>query len=1099
MSSWKNSVSPKSAVLQLPTNIETFLHMQTRTLFRILSLTLAVLLVTACSKEAKKERLVREAGHYFKAGNYDKARVIYLNVIRLDPQNALAFERIGTMWQEDSAPLRAAAFLAKASELDPNNIQNRIRLARCYVATGQFADGTKEALKVLEQAPDNGDAIVTLTEAARSKENIEAAQKQLQKFPKKNDTSFYLAVANLSFNGSDLSTAGNALQQALAADPKSSAAHMAMGNLHLVQKDQKQAGEEFKKAAELAPVRSMERLKYAAFESAIGDAEEVRSIATEMTKQAPDYPPGWTLLAELAFKAKKYDEALSLLENVFGRDPDYVDGRRLQSNVLLTKGDTKKAIEALERLDQTYPDSPLIKYDLARAYVKNNNMNQAAVALDQAVSLNPNYDDAVLLLGQINVATGHAEKAIEPLTLLLKRRPDLKNAALGLAAAYSSLGRFDDVAAVLHNQAELTPNDPQSQIALGMALRQAKRNNEARQAFEKAVQLMPNNLFAIDQLIELDLLDKRFDAARQRIRSQFQKNPDVGAAHYLEGKILVAEGKWDAAEAELQRTLELDPNFVAACDLLAQAYLATNQLPKAVNQLQALLSKNPNNTATLMTLALVYDRMKDYSKARDAHEKLLAIQPNFVPALNNLAYLYAERLNDLNKAYDLARKAHDLQPQDAAAADTLGWVLYKRGDYQQALTILQESAEKLPDSPEIQFHLGMTAYMMGQADLARVALRKAAGAARDFEGKDESKQRLALLDSGTGPSSELSISQLEAMAKQQPNDIVSQMRLGDAYEKQGASDKAAAAFEQALKLNPKLSEAVTRLAQLNAGPLQNKEKALAYAKKARELAPTDPQVAGILGKVAYQSGNFTWSYSLLEEAARQRQNDPSILHDLAWAAYSLGKVNEARNAMQKILADNTGSAQATEAKKFLTLTALDENPKQLVAAENEVQREVKSNPEYVPGLMAQAALDTQQGQIKPAIEMYGEILRRLPDFAPAQKHLAVLYARDPSTAAAAYDLATKARKIFLDDPELSELLGRLSYEKKEYPRAVQLLEESAQKRPLDTNSLFYLGMSQLQARQKTEARGVLSRALTDGLQEPFATEAKRALADLDRE
>jgi tetratricopeptide (TPR) repeat protein len=203
--------------------------------------------------------------------------------------------------------------------------------------------------------------------------------------------------------------------------------------------------------------------------------------------------------------------------------------------------------------------------------------------------------------------------------------------------------------------------------------------------------------------------------------------------------------------------------------------------------------------------------------------------------------------------------------------------------------------------------------------------------------------------------------------------------------------------------------------------------------------------------------------------------------------------------MQKILADNTDSAQATDAKKFLTFTALDENPKQLMAAESEVQKEVKSNPEYVPGLMAQAALDTQQGQIKPAIEMYGEILRRLPDFAPAQKHLAALSARDPSTAAAAYDLATKARKTFPDDPELSELLGRLSYEKKEYPRAVQLLEESAQKRPLDANSLFYLGMSQLQARQKTEARGVLSRALTDGLQEPFKTEAKRALADLDRE
>ena len=202
------------------------------------------------------------------------------------------------------------------------------------------------------------------------------------------------------------------------------------------------------------------------------------------------------------------------------------------------------------------------------------------------------------------------------------------------------------------------------------------------------------------------------------------------------------------------------------------------------------------------------------------------------------------------------------------------------------------------------------------------------------------------------------------MAKEQPNDVIVQLRLGEAYEKQGAADKAAAAFEQALKLNPKLIAAATKLAQLYAGPLQNKEKALAYAKKARELAPADPQVAGFLGKVAYDSGNFTWSYSLLQEAVRQRQNDPSILHDLAWAAYSLGKVNEARDAMQKALTTDPDSAQAADAKKFLALTALDENPKELTAAEGEVQKELKSNPEYVPALMAQAALDAQRGRSK---------------------------------------------------------------------------------------------------------------------------------------
>ena len=144
----------KERLIQRRTNIEVSNQMQiSKILCRIVAVTLAVTLITACSKETKKTRLLGEADSYFKAGNYDKAKLAYINVLQLDPQNALAFERIGAMWQDDNAPLRAAAFLIKASELDPKNAQNRMRLARCYAAVGRFADGTKEALKVLEQFP----------------------------------------------------------------------------------------------------------------------------------------------------------------------------------------------------------------------------------------------------------------------------------------------------------------------------------------------------------------------------------------------------------------------------------------------------------------------------------------------------------------------------------------------------------------------------------------------------------------------------------------------------------------------------------------------------------------------------------------------------------------------------------------------------------------------------------------------------------------------------------------------------------------------------------------------------------------------------------
>jgi tetratricopeptide (TPR) repeat protein len=560
--------------------------------------------------------------------------------------------------------------------------------------------------------------------------------------------------------------------------------------------------------------------------------------------------------------------------------------------------------------------------------------------------------------------------------------------------------------------------------------------------------------------------------------------------------VLAAEGKWDGVEDEVRQTLKLAPNLPGAYDLLVQAYIETNKLPQAVKQLEKLLAKEPKNSSALMTLGLVYERMKDYPKERDVYEKVLSIDPNFVPALNNLACLYSEQLNDLNKAYDLARKAHELQPQEASAGDTLGWVLYKRGDYQQALSILQKSAQA-GDNPEIQFHLGMTASMMGQIELAKTALRKAANSANDFEGREEARRRLAWVEAGTPESPELSLAELEAMAKQQPNDVLLRIRLGEAYQKQGAFDKAAAAFEQALKVNPELSSATTKLAELYAGPLDNNEKALVYAKKARKLAPTDPQTTILLGKIAYQNGNFGWSYSLLQEAARQRRDDPAVLYSLGWSAYATGKVNEARDLMQKVAAGGGNSHEISDAKKFLRFTMLDQDPKQLVAAEAEVQSEVAANGDYVPALMAQAALYSQH-QPRQAMEVYNGILRRFPDLAPAQKHLAALYAQDEATIPQAYELAVKARKILPDDPELAALLGRLCYVRKEYARTVQLLEETRRTKRLDAELLFYLGMSQLQVKQPNEARRVLNEALTNGLQEPFATEAKRALANLDR-
>lgn len=1060
---------------------------------KIITLLLVAVILSGCSTAARKSRILERADSYFKKGEYDKAKIEYLNVLRADPQNITAFEKLGIIWFEEGAPLRAAAFLVKTRELTPNNLDNRAKLARVFMSIGQNPEARKEAVTILQQSPANDEGILILASTDRTKEDVAYTEQQLQKFPQRDDVSLQLASATVAVQKQDLVSAENALKRAIALDPKSSPAHLSMGLFQLLGKNQTKAGEEFKTAAELAPARSTARLKYAEFLIQTNAADKARAVLKEVTSQAPDYLPAWCLLAQIALTEKKYDESLALLENVFGRDPQNVDAGRLQSQAWLAKGDAKKAVASLEGLERTYPNSPLIKYELARVYLQSNNLTQAAAAADQAISANPDFVEAILLRGELNLRSGNAQPVVAAMVELLKKQPNLVQAQLLLAEAYHLLGRLDDAATIFDQQIKASPQSPDGYFRLGLILRQQKKTNEAREAFEKALQLAPDNLLPIDQLVDLDISDKKYDVAMQKVQQQLQKTPQSAGAHFLEGKIYAAQAKWDLAEAALLKAIELDPNFASAYGLLISAYIATNKLPQAIGELQAFLSKSPDNPQALMKLALIYSQLKDFPKAGDAYERLLSKQPDFAPALNNLAYLYAEKLNQLDKAYDLARKARTLLPDDPSTADTLGWILYKRGDYQQAITLLQESAGKLSNNPEIQFHLGMAAYMMGQTEVARTAFQQAASAPADFPGKEESQRRLALLKEGG--SKELSIGELEGLLKQQPNDPMAWMRLGEAYEKQGAIPKSAEAYEQVLKVNPKLLTPLIKLAQFNAGPLQNSEKALEFAKKARELAPADAKVTGILGGIAYHAGNFTWAYSLLQESARQLADDPEVLHDYAWAAYSLGKVSEARELMQRTIQTAPASRISEDAKSFLSMTALDENPKDAVTAGPEVEKLLKADPHYVPGLMAQAAVAVQRGESKTAIGYYSEVLQRFPDFAPAQKHLAALYLKDPSALDKAYEFAVKARRTLSDDPELARTLGEISYERKEYSRALQLLQESARTTPLDANGLYYLGMSHLEAKQKPQAREALERALAAGLQEPLAQEAKQRLAE----
>ena len=177
----------------------------------------------------------------------------------------------------------------------------------------------------------------------------------------------------------------------------------------------------------------------------------------------------------------------------------------------------------------------------------------------------------------------------------------------------------------------------------------------------------------------------------------------------------------------LHKAIELSPTWAEPYIRLGSLYASSGQYDQALAKLKDAAKADPQNQATLMVMGVLYEQRGDIPRARETYEQLLAINPRFVPAANNLAWIYAEHGGDKEKALQLAQMAKEGAPDDPRVSDTLGWILYKRGIYQNALALLKESAAKLGNNPQVQYHLGMVYAQLGDQANARKALNSAIG------------------------------------------------------------------------------------------------------------------------------------------------------------------------------------------------------------------------------------------------------------------------------------------------------------------------------------------------------------------------------------
>ena len=1071
--------------------------MITRAVFSF-GLALAAILTGGCTKHMRERRLLSHAQRDFSAERYDDAELEYLSALQLTPHDPVANRELGFLYYEEGRPERAYFLLKQATTIGPPNFELALKLARVEQAEGGNEEARTAAKALVANYPPTADSLMLLIATSATPTELEESRAIIDSLRAHDqDRACYRLAegALLLFKGNS-SAAEAEFREAVKLDPKSATAYAEIADCVLARHQTKEAGELYRKATELSPLRSAYRLRYISFQLSHGDAAAGREQLEKLDQKAPDYIPGWVFRIKQDLRERRYDDCAMAIQKVLARESRDYDAL-LQLGVLkLAQGHFDEAIAALERAESSYPQSAPIKYQLGLAHLAKGELARAETSLDQAAALSPGNEDVIVVLADLRVRQRDPAAAIASLIRLLQKNPRSVSAYLVLARAYQAQNRPDRVIAALRRAQRVFPQDPQLPYLLGLTLNAQGQRDEARQMFERAVQIKPDYAPALELLVDTDLLDHRISAARECAEAAVRTSPHLPSPLLLRAKVRGMEGDLAGAEADLHKAVAMDPKSPVAYLLLAKIYFDQHRSREALEELKFVADKT-KNPAAIMELALVQTQLQNYDQARETYERLLRIDANFAPALNNLAILYSEHLGNIGKGEALASQAKQLRPDDPAILDTLGWIDFRKGDYAGALTLLDWATEKNPADAEFQYHVGMTHYMLGEEDEARVALQAAAAdpVASAFRNDAVKHLEVITMDPATAPAS--AESELAQLVEKDPTDTIARYRLASIQMRHGSPSEAATNFEALVDSRPTDARPLLALVQLYAGPLHNPARAQELAQSAHELTPNDPASSALLGHVFFQTGDYARSATLLE-AARDLPDRPDVAWDLARAQYALGQIPLAEETLRNLLAASPAFPGRADAEAYAALIAAAKDPARATKALPTARRRLVLEPRCLPALVVTAVAAETQKDYRAVAGIYEKILSIDPKFLPATKRLASLYFRHLHDDDKAYKLIQGTKTELPDDPELNKIGGIIAYRKADYEGAVRAFQRVLGSNGDDTEALFYLGMSHNRLQEgdlgKGELEDALGRARLDPEQDREARATLRSLA-----
>ena len=440
-------------------------------------------------------------------------------------------------------------------------------------------------------------------------------------------------------------------------------------------------------------------------------------------------------MATALLELDRREEALRYFERIIALEAERNNldqGYLRVSAALARQSNRATTIEIMRTLVRAHPSSAAAHLYMAHLAVRAGELEVAATSADEALKLQPDWEEAALFRARILISQKDPLKAQESFETFLARNPAAANIRLNYARFLVDQKQWEGAREQFKRVLADVPDDADAAFAVGMLSLQINRLDEAEKYLKRALDLRPQNDQArlyIGQVLE--------QQKRYREAGQWYAQVSPGE-YYFEtqtriGLILAKQGDLAAARKHLQSIQPESDQQRVQLALAEEQLLREAKLHReAFEILNAAERAVPGDKDLLYARALIAEKLNLLDVAERDLREILKKDPKNVNALNALGFTLADRTTRYQEAYELLQQALALKPEDPFILDSFGWVQYRLGNQAEALKHLKRALE-LRNDAEISAHLGEVLWVTGNRNEAESVWNRALNLTPDSE------------------------------------------------------------------------------------------------------------------------------------------------------------------------------------------------------------------------------------------------------------------------------------------------------------------------------------------------------------------------------